>query len=274
MWQGHINSTSAELATSRLILYIKFYTEKKMRAFIIMTCCLLALFLPVLVAAAPAYVRILPQDCQEIYRSGVNNSGVYTIYPSDTTPVEVYCEMGCTEDSSRGWTVIQRRIDGSVNFYRRWNQYRNGFGNKSGEYWLGLENLYMMTHNKLYELKVDLEDFDGLTASALYTTFSVGPEMNGYVLQVGGFVEKGAGDALSYHSGQTFSTFDNEQNPYGCAKSYLGGFWYYACHYANPNGLYLGRQDGTYYAIGNVWYQWRGYYYGLKSITMKIRPVS
>ncbi|MCI4394081.1 hypothetical protein PGIGA_G00164500 [Pangasianodon gigas] len=178
----------------RCVLECRALVEEMLLLSGVQTCCLLALFLPVLVAAAPAYVRILPQDCQEIYRSGVNRSGVYTIYPSDTTPVEVYCEMSCTEDSSRGWTVIQRRIDGSVNFYRRWNQYRNGFGNKSGEYWLGLENLYMMTHNKLYELKVDLEDFDGLTASALYTTFSVGPEMNGYVLQVGGFVEKGAGE--------------------------------------------------------------------------------
>lgn len=246
-----------------------------MRTVIMMTCCLLALSLSVLCAAAPLYVRLLPQDCQELYRSGVNRSGVYTIYPSDTTPVEVYCEVGCSEDSAHGWTVIQRRIDGSVNFYRRWQEYRNGFGNKSGEYWLGLENLYMMTHNKLYELKVDMEDYDGSKASAVYTVFSVGSESNGgYVLQVGGFIDKGAGDSLSHHNGVGFSTYDKEQNPYFCAKYYLGGFWYNACHTTNPNGIYLGRRDGTYFAIGNVWATWRGYDYGLKSITMKIRPAS
>ncbi|KAF7689203.1 microfibril-associated glycoprotein 4-like [Silurus meridionalis] len=238
-----------------------------------MTCCMLALSVLVVVAAGPAYVRLLPQDCHEIYRGGINRSGVYTIYPSDNSPVQVYCEIGCSEDSVQGWTVIQRRIDGSVNFYRSWEQYKNGFGNKSGEYWLGLENLYKMTHNKLYELQVDLVDNDEAKASTLYTTFSVGGGSN-YVLQVGGFVDKGAGDSLSYHSGQRFSTYDNEQNPYGCARSYFSGFWFNACHYANPNGIYLGRQDSTYFAIGNVWYTWRGYEYGLKSITMKIRPVS
>ncbi|KAI5091244.1 microfibril-associated glycoprotein 4-like [Silurus meridionalis] len=188
---------------------------------------MLALSVLVVVAAGPAYVRLLPQDCHEIYRGGINRSGVYTIYPSDNSPVQVYC----------------------------------------------LENLYKMTHNKLYELQVDLVDNDEAKASALYTTFSVGGGSN-YVLQVGGFVDKGAGDSLSYHSGQRFSTYDNEQNPYGCARSYFSGFWFNACHYANPNGIYLGRQDSTYFAIGNVWYTWRGYEYGLKSITMKIRPVS
>ncbi len=33
--------------------------------------------------------------------------------------------------------VIQRRMDGSVNFYRPWNQYKKGFGNVESEYWMG-----------------------------------------------------------------------------------------------------------------------------------------
>ncbi|XP_058236267.1 microfibril-associated glycoprotein 4-like [Hemibagrus wyckioides] len=153
-------------------------------------------------------------DCHEIYRSGVQRNGIYTIYPSVSTPVNVYCDMGCSEDSSQGWTVIQSRMDGSVNFYRCWDQYKNGFGNESGEYWLGLENLYTMTHNKLYELKVDLEDHDGVKAFALYTVFFVSSEENGYMLT-------GTCDSLSYHSGQKLSTYDNEQNSYGCAQHYL-----------------------------------------------------
>ncbi|XP_058237083.1 microfibril-associated glycoprotein 4-like [Hemibagrus wyckioides] len=246
-----------------------------MRALTVTTCCLLALSLAVLVAgvpAAPAFIRLLPQDCHEIFRSGVQRNGVYTIYPSGSTPVDVYCGMGCSEDSSRAWTVIQRRMDGSVNFYRGWDQYKYGFGNKSGEYWLGLEHLYMMTHNKLYELKVDIEDYDGNKASATYTVFFVSSEENGYMLKVEGFIDGGAGDSLSYHNGLKFSTYDKEQNPYGCARQHLGAFWYYACYGTNPNGIYLGRQDGTHYGIGNVWTTWRGLDYGLKTITMKIRP--
>lgn len=33
--------------------------------------------------------------------------------------------------------VIQRRMDGMVNFYRPWEAYKDGFGDRSGEYWLG-----------------------------------------------------------------------------------------------------------------------------------------
>ncbi|KAK7091072.1 hypothetical protein V1264_010785 [Littorina saxatilis] len=57
-----------------------------------------------------------------------------TIYPDNVTPLQVYCD----EDTDcGGWTVCQRRMDGSVDFYRSWVEYQNGFGNLTGEFWLG-----------------------------------------------------------------------------------------------------------------------------------------
>uniref|UniRef100_A0A4W4FC60 Fibrinogen C-terminal domain-containing protein n=1 Tax=Electrophorus electricus TaxID=8005 RepID=A0A4W4FC60_ELEEL len=239
----------------------------------------LALVLPLLVGSTPVSQELFPTDCSDVYANGQILSGVYTIYPAGDTPVQVYCDMGCLESQSEDgrWTVFQRRIDGSVNFYKPWKHYKNGFGNKNGEYWLGLENLYQLTHKRKYELRVDLEDFEGVTVYAQYSAFSVESETEGYKLHVSGFTDGGAGDSLTIHNGQKFSTLDKDQDTYAdghCARSFLGGFWYGACHYANPNGIYLWGSDGTHYAIGNVWRHWKGYDYGLKSIIMKIRPVA
>jgi len=46
----------------------------------------------------------------------------------------VWCEF----DGEHGWTVIQRRMDGSVDFYRGWQDYVDGFGDIYGEFWLGM----------------------------------------------------------------------------------------------------------------------------------------
>jgi hypothetical protein len=34
--------------------------------------------------------------------------------------------------------VLQRRQNGSVDFYRDWNNYTQGFGDVNGEFWIGL----------------------------------------------------------------------------------------------------------------------------------------
>ncbi|XP_044193606.1 microfibril-associated glycoprotein 4-like isoform X2 [Thunnus albacares] len=179
-------------------------------------------------------------------------------------------------DSDGGrWTVFQRRMDGSVNFYRPWDHYKEGFGIAAGEYWLGLESLFHLTLRKKYELLVDMEDFSGNKASARYSSFSIDPESDGYTLHVSGFTDGGAGDSLSYHNGQKFTTFDKDQDSSSsnCAKLRLGAFWYSDCHNANPNGVYRWGADDTVTYVGVEWYQWKGHDYSLKTISMKIRPV-
>ncbi|XP_029986213.1 microfibril-associated glycoprotein 4-like, partial [Sphaeramia orbicularis] len=172
--------------------------------------------------------------------------------------------------------VVQRRMDGTLNFFRPWEQYKMGFGNAAGEHWLGLDHMYYLTRREPYELLVDMEDFKGQRAWSGYSAFSVGCSCDGYKLQVSGFTNGGAGDALKYHNGMRFSTFDKDQDKdrSNCAKRYLGAFWYRTCHYTNPNGVYRWGADSSLHAVGVEWAYWRGYDYSLKAISMKIRPAT
>ncbi|KAK7881632.1 hypothetical protein WMY93_030041 [Mugilogobius chulae] len=201
-----------------------------------------------------------------------STSGVYTVYPSDTRlGVQVYCDM----ETDRGaWTVIQRRMDGTVNFYRGWDQYVQGFGDANGEYGLDWSSCIRSQLEGNTSCWLEMEDFDGKKASARYSSFSVGAECYGYNLRVSGFTDGGAGDSLTYHNSMRFSTFDKDQDRSrnNCAKLYLGAFWYSSSHFANPNGIYRWGADKTINFIGMEWKTWKGYNYSLKSISFKIRP--
>ena len=86
-----------------------------------------------------------------------------------------------------GWTVFQRRMDGSVDFYLGWEDYRVGFGILSGEFWLGNDNLHRLTANATMMLRVDLEDYDGVRKYAEYTTFSAADADDNYRLTIAGY---------------------------------------------------------------------------------------
>ncbi|XP_031168072.1 microfibril-associated glycoprotein 4-like isoform X3 [Sander lucioperca] len=221
------------------------------------------------------YPPDLPKDCSDIHNNpNTRKSGVYTIYPiSSTSPVQVYCDM---DSEGGGWTVFQTRMDGTVNFYRGWDHYKTGFGNPAGEYWLGLENIYQLTLNRPSELLVQMENFGGNKAFALYTSFFIDAECNGYRLNVSGFINGGAGDALTYHNGQKFTTIDKDQDssPYwNCAIQSLGAFWYNYCYNTNPNGLYRWEANSPIYNSVMNWQTWYGYNNLLKFISMSIRSV-
>nr|XP_058973802.1 ficolin-2-like [Pocillopora verrucosa] len=174
-----------------------------------------------------------------------------------------------------GWTVVQRRLDGSVDFYLGWESYKNGFGNLNGEFWLGNDNLHRFTTTYDVMLRVDLEDFHGEITYAEYTTFKVADEADKYRLLIGGY-NGTAGDSMTYHSNMQFSTNDQD-NDHGfynyvsnCAEHYKGAWWYNNCHRSNLNGLYHNGSEAS-YGKGVNWLTFRGYYYSLKRTEMKIK---
>ncbi|CAC5364402.1 Fibrinogen-like protein A,Ryncolin-4,Angiopoietin-related protein 7,Angiopoietin-related protein 1,Ficolin-3,Ficolin-2,Ryncolin-1,Tenascin-R,Fibrinogen-likeprotein 1,Angiopoietin-1,Fibrinogen C domain-containing protein 1-A,Ryncolin-3,Fibroleukin,Fibrinogen C domain-containing protein 1,Ryncolin-2,Angiopoietin-related protein 6,Angiopoietin-2,Ficolin-1,Fibrinogen C domain-containing protein 1-B,Angiopoietin-4 [Mytilus coruscus] len=124
------------------------------------------------------------QDCGDLKGKGCPN-GVYSVSPKGVSPFPVYCNM---DIAGGGWTVIQRRQDGSVDFYRGWQDYKNGFGRLTGEFWLGNEHIYKHTSEGNYQLRITLEDWNGDTRYATYNTFSLGNEDSSYKLTIGGYI--------------------------------------------------------------------------------------
>ena len=82
--------------------------------------------------------------------------------------------------------MFQKRLDGLVDFYRGWDDYKRGFGNLSGEFWLGLDKIHRLTKEGS-RLRVDLEDWSGNTAYAKYDSFAVGDEASKYKLSLGSY---------------------------------------------------------------------------------------
>lgn len=212
------------------------------------------------------------KDCLQALEDGHTASGMYLVKPENANRLmQVWCDQ---RHDPGGWTVIQRRLDGSVNFFRNWETYKQGFGNIDGEYWLGLENIYWLTNQGNYKLLVTLEDWSGRKVFAEYASFRLEPEADFYKLRVGRY-HGNAGDSLTWHNGKQFTTLDRDHDAYtgNCAHYQKGGWWYNSCAHSNLNGVwYRGGHYRSRYQDGVYWAEFRGGAYSLKKVVMMIRP--
>ncbi|XP_064191414.1 fibrinogen gamma chain [Anguilla rostrata] len=248
-------------------------------------------------------VKIEPEtgkDCQDIANKGARTSGLYFVKPLKAThQFLVYCEIS---SAGSGWTVLQRRRDGSVDFSRNWIQYKEGFGylspNDNTEYWLGNEKIHLLsTQSSIpYVLRIEMIDWDGTKKNADYAMFKVGPEADMYRLTYAYYHGGDAGDAFdgfdfgdpsdkfyTSHNGMQFSTADKDNDKYqgNCAKQDGSGWWMNRCHAGHLNGKYY--QGGKYteaeagqygYDNGIIWATWHNRWYSMKETTMKIIPIN
>jgi len=201
---------------------------------------------------------------------GIGKSGLYNINPDGKQPFQVFCDM---DTSNGGWTVIQRRVDGSVDFFKNWVDYKLGFGNLETEFWLGNKKIHRLTKRKNMMIRFDLEDADGNKAYAEYRTFYIDGENDNYKLHVSSYSGT-AGDSFSYHNGMQFSTTDRDNDKSGsnCASHYHSAWWFSACFETNLNGKYLNGPHKTSWR-GVIWYHYKGDSNSLKKTEMKVRPV-
>ncbi|TFK06961.1 membrane-associated guanylate kinase, WW and PDZ domain-containing protein 2-like [Platysternon megacephalum] len=208
-----------------------------------------------------------PQDCAQHLMNGDTMSGIYTISINGdlSQRVQVYCDM--TTDGG-GWIVFQRRQNGLTDFFRKWMDYRVGFGNLEDEFWLGLDNIHKITSQGRYELRIDMRDGQEATY-AYYDKFSLGDARSLYKLRIGDY-NGTSGDSLTYHQGRPFSTKDrdNDVAVTNCAMSYKGAWWYKNCHRTNLNGKY----GESRHSQGINWFHWKGHEFSIPFVEMKMRP--
>ncbi|XP_035694627.1 ficolin-2-like [Branchiostoma floridae] len=216
------------------------------------------------------------QDCDDVYKAGHNTSGIYIIQPAGSRfPFRVYCEM---EDGTGGWTVIQKRFDGSVDFSRDWQTYKHGFGAPNGEFWLGNDKIYEISSAKIYRMRIDLENWSSDTVYAEYDVFYIEDEAAKYRLHIGTYsgTAGDGGRGLRHHDGRRFSTHDQDNDDHSshCATVHgRGGWWYGHCDNANLNAPYKHGGGGS-ESHGIEWEAWAGYSFSIKSSVMKIRPIN
>lgn len=164
-------------------------------------------------------------DCEEAVTKGHKKPGVYLLNPSESPyNVRALCV--------NGWTIVQRRFDGTEDFNRDFDDYMAGFGNFSSEFFLGLENLHRMAKSKDYTLRVDAKGASGKWYFGVYEDFSLTDEKDDYRLNLGNMSAGNYFDGFQNSRDQQFSTRERDNDNWrggNCAAYYGGGWWSNQC---------------------------------------------
>ena len=168
-------------------------------------------------------------DCLEVKLRGLP-ANVYFLKPLGRN---VRC-------SSAGELVVLKRTSGALNVTRNWQEYKQGFGDVTrSDFFLGLEAMRTITKRGDICMALTLQPMNKSIPfrTATYSRFVIGPESNRYVLSFSKFKGDLTTDALKYHRGAKFSTFDRDSK-YKCVKTFKCSNWHYHCHTMNLFGIY------------------------------------
>ncbi|XP_022220855.2 ficolin-1-like [Drosophila obscura] len=198
-------------------------------------------------------------------------NGIHNITVGNLEPFEVFCDA---KIAGPGWTVIARRTNGELNFYRRWDEFRRGFGDIRGEFFIGLEKLHAITKSQTQELYVHLEDFEGNQRYTKYNEFHIESENDAFRMSKLGSSTGDAGDSMYKCRAQKFTAYDwdNDQWKKGnCAHDRMSAWWHNSCGDSALFGLYMrGNMPGMKWK-GMMWETFRGDY-SHRAMQMMVRP--
>ena len=190
----------------------------------------------------------------------------FTFDYTPTEPGYLPIQSNSVEKKMYPYTIFQRRIDGTQDFSKTYDEYRQGFGDTTGEFWSGNSALHALTKAGTAKLRVglcsggstscsssdptDMSDmskkFIGVNTYAVYDSFSVASDSDNFKISVSGFNDQDGstlpGDALAYHNGQPFSAINKDLSGNNCVGQYDAGWWYASekrsCIHSNLNGKY------------------------------------
>ncbi|XP_059176738.1 ficolin-1-like [Physella acuta] len=140
-----------------------------------------------------------------------------------------------TKTDGGGWILIQRRIKPGVDFVRNWEEYKQGFGTLTGDFWIGLDFIYSLITQHSYELRVDMK-YQNRSYYAKYHTFSIANEADKFRLTVTGWSGT-TGDSFYAQNNKQFYTIDRP-SANTCTEHYQAGWWWGNCYSVFLNGLW------------------------------------
>ncbi|TDG42012.1 hypothetical protein AWZ03_011566 [Drosophila navojoa] len=197
-------------------------------------------------------------------------TGIHEIKLPGSSAFNVSCDT-CLAGS--GWTVIQRRQDGSVDFNRTMRDYRKGFGSLDGEFFIGLEKLHLLTISRKHELYIYMKKFNDDVRYARYSHFFIKGEEDSFKIKSLGNYTGDAGNAMADNLYKKFTTIDEDHDNWftgNCADFYAAGWWFHNCGDSRLNGKYQ-TADLAAKVRGINWRTWT--LDSLKFVQMMIRPV-
>jgi len=180
-----------------------------------------------------------PENCVEVLQNGFDQDGVYTIFigTHGTLEAPAYCRQ---KIGGGGWQVIQQRSLQTPYIQPLMNDYVNGFGRADSDFWIGLDNMAVLTE-KPQELLIYIRDIYGAEQLARYSSVTIGSRDENYVIQIGEKIDGDIEDDWTMINGQKFGNFDHNR-PLQCIDPLAYGWWHLpSCQ--NPNfNIFMGRQ--------------------------------